>query len=133
MSSEHLLALFGLLRQHDDARAGLVAEVHLVGVRRHRDGNVLAAALQDRVADNAEILAGRGEALDVALRLGREDVALRRRPAVHRIAAAAEALRLSFATTLAPAAELLAFAVILGELVLGVLADDQVAAGHLNV
>src|SRR5437764_4604815 len=98
---EVLRALF--LRQDDDARARQVAEEHLAAVLGDGQRDVLAAALQRGLADQAEVLARGGPALDDALRLRCVDVA-GLHAQVHRVAAAAEALVLDAPAPLAPAA-----------------------------
>src|SRR5262245_60624020 len=56
-----LRRLGGLLRQHDDPRPGLVAEIHLFAVGRRGHGDILAPAFELCRADQRNKLALRVE------------------------------------------------------------------------
>src|SRR5947208_15295948 len=56
-ASRSLLRLGDLLREDDDPRPGLVAEVHLLAVRRDGQGHVLAPPLERGRADARHELA----------------------------------------------------------------------------
>src|SRR5947209_8768829 len=81
----------GLLAvEDDDSRAGQIDEINAVAIVGDGERDILAAARQRHIANDANVVALVVEVLDEPLGLGGKDLALARAD-VHRVAAAAEA------------------------------------------
>ena len=82
---------------------------------------------------SAEEIALRRESLDDAFRFGSEDVSGGGAANIHGVAAAAEAFDFVARAAFAEGADFLAIARVTGETMLGVLRDEQIIAGDLDV
>src|SRR5262249_107504 len=122
-----------LLGEDYDLRAGQIAHVNQLSVRRRRHGDVLATSAQGPLADQCDKFAFRVKPFHEAFRFSRQHVSVGPAAHVHRVGGSAEALQVAAPSYFSPLAQLLAVAIVASESVLAVFRHEDVIPLNLHI